>query len=106
MAYGLEVAEPAPRGRFGELEPVLLDCCLRACQEVHGAPFEAEPALLQLAHAGELYNLVIRMAHQAGKSPADIMRLEVKGLAEQLRLFLKMGWARPYPAPNLPGVFF
>jgi transcriptional regulator with XRE-family HTH domain len=98
-SYHLHASEPAPDGGLSEINTALLDACLRACQVVHGEPFAAEPALQQLAYAADLYNLVVRMARQQRKSPEDTLRLEAAGLAELLRLFLKMGWARRYPLP-------
>lgn len=91
--------EPAPDKDVGQIHRALLDNCLRACQAVHGEPFKAMTALDQLAYAVDLYNLIVRMMREVGGGPETALRLEVTGLAEQLRLFLRMEWAKSFPPP-------
>lgn len=92
--------------------PLGVDCaflrlCLGACVMVHGEGFAREPAALQLEYAADLYNLLMKQAAAHGQGVkaglAAFSRLEARGLADQLRLFLQLGWARVYnsdaPAP-------
>lgn len=118
FAYGLGSKERrretliATESAFGadarEVDTSLWDNCFRACQQVHGAEFGALPPGQQSAYANDLYNLVVRMASQTGRSVQDAHRLEVVGLADLLRVFGKMGWARRFPdrRRDLPGVAF
>lgn len=105
--YVAMATEAGPDDGFGEISQALLDGCLQACAAVHGAGFAALPVVEQLGYAGHLYNLVVRMARQTGRSPRDALRLEPSGLADQLRLFKKMGWSKVFPPPPLvPEAFF
>lgn len=82
-----------------EVVESLLVVCLQACAKVHGEPFQAQDAALQLGYAADLYNLLVRMAAAMGGSMERIQRLELDGIAQQLELFLKMGQARKFPPP-------
>lgn len=96
--YGL-VSEPTPEMGLSLIHQALIENCLRACQEVHGEQFKAMTALDQLAYAVDLYNLILRMTRDVGNNPISALRLEVTGLSEQLRLFLRMEWAKRFPPP-------
>lgn len=95
------VSEPSPQAEA----PTGVDCgflrlCLGACVLVHGDTFAREPAALQLEYACDLYNLAMKQAAAHGQGTAAglaaFSRLETRGLADQLRLFLQLGWARVY----------
>lgn len=107
QAY-LLAAELHTERDYSLIHRALIENCLRACHEVHGEEFKAMTALDQLAYAVDLYNLIVRMSSLAGKSPKDALHLEVIGLSEQLRLFIKMGWAMQFPSPlskSIPPMF-
>jgi hypothetical protein len=105
---GVSSAELAYTADSREVDTGLWDNCFRACQQVHGAEFSALPASQQSAYANDLYNLVVKMAAQTGRSVKDAHRLEVVGMADLLRVFGRMGWARRFPDRrcDLPGVVF
>lgn len=98
-----EISVDAPLG----VDAAFLRLCLGACVMVHGEAFAREPSALQLEHAADLYNLLMKQAAAHGQGIkaglAAFSRLETRGVADQLRLFLKLGWARVYnsdaPAP-------
>ncbi len=93
-----------PEAPVYSLDGALLRQCWGACAAVHGAPFSAANTFLQLEHAVDLYNLLLRLAAASAKSRLeDFARLETNGLADQLRLFVKMGWARPWQPPSDSG---
>lgn len=87
-----------------EVDWGLIRQCLYACEEVHGAPFVDRDVVVQMEYAVDLYNLLVRISRQRpGGGPSSLdpfKRLEVKALAEQLRIFLQMGWAKRYPPPQ------
>lgn len=89
------LVESATATALPEINAQLQMNCLRALQAVHGPQFSALPVEKQIACAIALYNLMVRLAAQTGKSEQDVLSIDVTVLTEQLRLFLKMGWANP-----------
>lgn len=77
----------------------LLRMCLIACSTVHGEDFGKALLVVQVEYACDFYNQLVGMA--ASKGPRvnldDFCRLEPNALADQLRFFLQMGWARRFP---------
>lgn len=96
----------APEDRPHGVDAALLRLCLGACALVYGEAFARQPAALQLEHAAALYNQVVRhaAAHRDGFAAglAAFARLQTRGLADQLRLFLQMGLLTPWPDPAQP----
>ncbi len=99
MQYRVEESAPQPEAPAG-VDSAFMRLCLGACMMVHGEPFAREPATLQVEYACELYN---HLTKQAATRPegiksalAAISRLETRGVADQLRLLLQLGWARAY----------
>lgn len=83
---------------IGAIDGALLRLCWGACSAVHGAAFSAANQFLQLEHAVELYNLLQRLAAAEGQAILEqFARLDVGDLAQQLRIFIKMGRARRFP---------
>lgn len=97
--YRVEESAPQPEALAG-VDSAFLRLCLGACVMVHGDPFARESTALQLEYACDLYNLLMKQAAAHGQGLkaglADFSRLETRGLADQLRLFLQMNWARAY----------
>lgn len=80
------------------IDGALLRLCWGACSAVHGAAFSAANQFQQLEHAVELYNLLQRLAAAEGQATLEAFaRLDVGDLAQQLRIFIKMGRARRFP---------
>lgn len=80
------------------IDGALLRLCWGACAAVHGAEFSAANQFLQLEHAVDLYNLLQRLAAAEGQAILEqFARLDVGDLAQQLRIFIKMGRARRFP---------
>jgi hypothetical protein len=98
--YRVSEASPQPEGQAG-IDTALLRLCLGALAYIYGESFAAEPPALQLEYAADLYNQLVRLAaaHPAGlKSGLNAFtRLEMRGLADQLRLLVQMASVRPYP---------
>lgn len=96
-----EISVDTPLG----VDAAFLRLCLGACVMIHGEAFAREPAALQLEHAADLYNLLMKQAAAQGQgikaSLAAFSRLETRGVADQLRLFLRLGWARVYNSDAL-----
>lgn len=103
VAQGLAQYQEAPGPAITGIDGALLRQCWSACAAVHGQAFTAASPFLQLEHAVELYNLLQRLA-AAGAQAAldDFARLDVGDLAQQLRIFIKMGRARPFSADPPP----
>lgn len=81
------------------IDGALLRLCWGACSAVHGAAFSAANQFLQLEHAVDLYNLLQRLAAAEGQAILEQFgRLDVGDLAQQLRIFIKMGRARRFPS--------
>ena len=97
--YRVEESAPQPEAIAG-VNAAFLRLCLGACVMVHGDPFARESTALQLEYACDLYNLLMKQAAAHGHGLkaflADFSRLETRGLANQLRLLLQLGWARAY----------
>lgn len=94
----------APPVSLPAVDFALMRLCLGACVMVHGEAFAVEPTALQLEYACELYNLLIKQAatHDQGikAGVADFIRLETRGIADQLRLLIHLTWARRYTPPR------
>jgi hypothetical protein len=90
------VAEHSAAKR-GPVNGTLMANCIRACQVVHGSEFASLDVAVQSGYASDLYNQIDQMAAPLGRSVNDASRLDVAGLADLLRLLLKMGWARRFP---------
>lgn len=92
---GLNAQEPV----IAAVDGPLLRLCWGACSAVHGAAFSAANQFLQLEHAVDLYNLLQRLAAAEGQAILEQFgRLDVGDLAQQLRIFIKMGRARRFPS--------
>lgn len=94
--------DPAPAN--SAINGTLLELCLEACQQAHGADFANAQTTIQVRHAADLYNQLVTLAN--AKSPTtnldNFCRLEAKALADQLRFFLQMGWALKFPPNDAP----
>ena len=96
-----------PSDPHGEIDELVLSCCLSACNVVHGDEFAKLSTAQQFGYAVDFYNLLVRMCYSQGVAIGDMKRLETKGLAEQLGAFVKLGWARKFPPPpNQVSCFF
>lgn len=81
--------------------------CLDACLSVYGPEFAAENAALQIEHATDLYNLLVRLATvKIGDKTAaleDFSRIDAEQMADLQRMLLTMRWLKPYrPASGIP----
>lgn len=85
----------------------LLSACHAACSKVYGDEFISAVPLMQLEFAVDLYNLLVKISAQNG-GLEQMKRLEMNGLVEQLKVFIKLGWNRKFPPPTpiLPNTFF
>ena len=94
--------QTAPEPVISRIDGALLRLCWGACAAVHGEPFSAANQFQQLEHAVDLYNQLQRMAAaDAQASLEGFARLDVGDLAQQLRIFIKMGRARAFtPGPG------
>lgn len=92
----MEAMEPAAREATAVVDSSLLIRCVEACGAVYGEHYVALTISERVAYAAAFYNLLVRMAGGQG----DIHRLEPAALADQLRLFVKMGMARVVPPPR------
>lgn len=108
VKYPPPIGMAAMESFAGDAAPVvdvaLLTRCMDACTEVYGKDFDARSPSVQVAYAADLYNLLSRMAgaSRSAGAQAALLRLEVSGMAEQLRLYIKLGWARQFPPRALP----
>lgn len=99
--------EKVPSSAPHEINQHIQWMCLDACLTVYGPAFAAENAALQLEHATDLYNLLVRLATvKIGDKAAaleDFNRIDAEQMADLQRLFLTMRWLKPYqPAPKMP----
>lgn len=96
MQYMSGVGEPQLDGKINS---DLLRMCLQACYHVHGEDFPKALVPIQLLYAVDFYNQLAALANSKGPQARldDFCRLDAKALADQLRFFLQMGWARKYP---------
>lgn len=100
-AQGPAQYQVAPEPLISGIDGALLRQCWSACAAVHGQAFTAASPFLQLEHAVELYNLLQRLAAAGARAALeDFARLDVGDLAQQLRIFIKMGRARPFSAAS------
>jgi transcriptional regulator with XRE-family HTH domain len=104
-AQGQAQHPAAPASVISRIDGALLRLCWGACGEVHGEPFQAASPFLQLEHAVELYNLLHDLTAGSGKPGLEeFARLDRVDLAQQLRIFIKMGRARRFvPGTPVPG---
>lgn len=88
------------------VDSAFLCLCLGACVMVHGERFARETAALQVEYACDLYNLLVKQAAAQGQgikaAVAAFTRLKTRGVADQLRLLLQLGWARVYNSDDPP----
>lgn len=88
------------------INSALLRNCLAATKTVHGEDFSKAIIPVQLEYACDFYNQLVNMA--VSKVPPasvnDFCRIEIAALADQLRFFIQIGWARKFPSESdLPG---
>lgn len=107
---GLHLAEPRPRDDSLPREEIELPALLRchaACVAVYGERFSEVNAREQMAYAVDLYNLFLRFAtirkDGAKRSLSSMDRLDNDALAQQLRLFKQLGFAKHFPSPEMLG---
>lgn len=83
----------------GRINSDLLRMCLQACYAVHGEDFHKAMVPIQVLYAADFYNQLAGLADSKGPQARldDFCRLDAKALADQLRFFLQMGWARKFP---------
>lgn len=92
--------QTAPEPVISRIDGPLLRLCWGACAAVHGEPFAAANQFLQLEHAVDFYNQLLRAAAPGGQtSLEEFARLDIGDLASQLRIYLKMGRAKPFHPP-------
>ena len=105
IAQGQGQYQLAPQPVFQKLDGALLRQCLGACAAVHGEQFTASNMFLQLEYAVDLYNRILRqIGNEAEASLEDYARLETTGLADQLRIWLRMGKVKTFAeSPEKPG---
>lgn len=101
------VSEPPPAPQAPPVvDSAFLRLCLGACVMVHGEGFARETAALQVEYACDIYNLLVKQAGAQGQgikaAVAAFTRLETRGVADQLRLLLQLGWARVYNSDDPP----
>lgn len=96
MQYMNGADEPPPSGKINS---DLLRMCLQACCHVHGEDFPKSLVPIQVLYAADFYNQLAALANSKGPQASvdDFCRLDAKALADQLRFFLQMGWARKFP---------
>lgn len=86
----------------GQINTDLLRLCLLTCKQVFGEEFSNALITVQLQYAAEFYNQLVQLANSKGPR-ADLdafCSLDSVALTEQLRFFIKMGWARNFPADS------
>lgn len=96
MQYMTGGDDPIPDGKINS---DLLRMCLQACYCVHGDDFAKSLVPIQLIYAADFYNQLAALANSKGPQASvdDFCRLDATALADQLRFFLQMGWARKFP---------
>jgi len=101
-AQGQAQYQIAPEPVVSRIDGPLLRLCWGACAAVHGEPFAAANQFLQLEYAVDLYNQLLRAAAPGGSANLEeLTRLDIGDLASQLRIYLKMGRAKPFhPHPG------
>jgi len=99
-AQGQAQYQIAPEPVISRIDGPLLRLCWGACAAVHGEPFAAANHFQQLEHAVDFYNQLLRAAAPGGQtSLEEFARLDIGDLASQLRIYLKMGRAKPFHPP-------
>jgi len=87
----------------GQINVDLLRMCLLAAKRVFGEEFANALDIIRLEYAADFYNQLALMVKMKGPSASlgDMCKLDVSAMADQLRLFVQMGWVRNFPAdPN------
>lgn len=86
----------------GQINANLLRLCLLSCKQVFGEDFSNALITIQMQYAVEFYNQLVQMAN--AKTPHTALntfcQLDSGALSEQLRVFIKMGWARKFPSDS------
>lgn len=104
--YGVSTHEGKPRADQA-IDEILLSSCHAACKAVYGNKFEAESAVVQMGYAADLYGLLVRLCASNEKDLGEMKRLEVNGLIELLKIYVKLGWSRQFPPHDYKdGCFF
>lgn len=86
----------------GQINIELLRMCLLASKRVFGEDFARALDTIQLEYAADFYNQLAILVRSKGPRAelSDFCKLEIAALADQLRLFVQMGWARNFPADS------
>lgn len=89
----------APDATIDQVNIELLRMCLLASKRVFGEDFSHALVTIQLEYAADFYNQLALLARSKGPRAnlGDFCKLEIAALADQLRLFIQMGWARNFP---------
>jgi len=77
----------------------ILTNCYSACLSVYGEEFSKMETVLQMEYAVNLYNLLVKVSLSNEGKFEQMSRLEVKGVVEQLNVFIRLGWAKKFPPP-------
>lgn len=80
------------------MDAATLNACHEACRAVYGEAFDAQSVPVQIEYAVDLYNLQVRMSAQNGGID-QMKRLEIAGMMDLLKIFIRLGWARKFPPP-------
>lgn len=85
-----------------QINTELLRMCLLASKRVFGEDFSHALVTIQLVYAADFYNQLALLVRSKGPRAnlGDFCKLEIAALADQLRLFIQMGWARNFPADS------
>lgn len=86
------------------IDESLLSSCHAACRTVYGDEFDALSPVVQIGYATDLYGLLVRLCASNGKDLGEMKRLEVNGLIELLKTYVRLGWARKFP-PSAPDLY-
>lgn len=98
------VTEPGATNAAPVVDIALLTRCVAACGLVYGRDFAGLDVPDQVAYAADLYNRLVRLADSSRMTGAQtaLLQLEVAGMADQLRLFIKMGMAKQFNPRQAP----
>jgi len=88
------------------IDAATLNACHKACSTVYGEDFDTQIVTLQIKYAVDLYNLQVRMSAQNG-GIEQMKRLEIAGMVDLLKIFIRLGWALKFPPPPMQvGCYF
>ena len=96
-----------PEGKASAAQAIdesLLSACHAACRAVYGDKFDAESAVVQMGYATDLYGLLVRLCASNDKDLGEMKCLEVNGLIELLKTYVRLSWARKFP-PLVPSLY-